>query len=252
VSVQAISWVIENSKHKGGAFVVLLMIANHAHSDGTGAFPSFETLAREARITHRQVTRIIPKLRKSGELVVQRGQGPNNSNLYTVTMGRDKMSLPPRDNMSLGQGHLRLEAGTFEAKTDVTNVPLTVNKSTVHEAEPKNNPRARARETTPTVSLPDWITPGIWEAFVEMRRKIRSPLTDYAATSMIQRLKNFKAMGQVPDLLLEQAIRNSYRDVFPLREERTNGSHQGNNRPSAAVPRPEGKEYPVGRVIRND
>jgi hypothetical protein len=90
------SWVIENSRHKGSEFVVLLMIANHAHSDGTGAWPAAETLARESRITARHVLRIIPRLIASGELNVQRGDGPRGTNLYSLPSLRplpdDKLS----------------------------------------------------------------------------------------------------------------------------------------------------------------
>lgn len=78
------TWVIDNSRHKGSKFVVLLMIANHAHSDGTGAWPAAETLARESRITARHVVRIIPKLVTSGELEVQQGGGPRGTNLYSL------------------------------------------------------------------------------------------------------------------------------------------------------------------------
>ena len=72
LSFQAISWVIEHSKHGLGDLVVLLMIASHAHSDGTGAFPSTKTLARESRLTKRQVYRCLLRLEKSGELQIQR------------------------------------------------------------------------------------------------------------------------------------------------------------------------------------
>ena len=91
------SWVIERSQHKGSCFVVLLMIANHAHADGNGAWAGYETLAREARITVRQVLNIIPVLERSQELKVERGAGPHGTNLYTVnmkqlTIGMEKIS----------------------------------------------------------------------------------------------------------------------------------------------------------------
>lgn len=82
--------------------MVLLMIANHAHADGTGAYPGFETLAREARITPRQVINVIAKLEKSGELSVKRGAGLYGTNLYTIRMHcgekitREKISPPEK------------------------------------------------------------------------------------------------------------------------------------------------------------
>lgn len=80
------SWVIEHSKHSGNPFVVLLMIANHAKEDGTGAWPSIPTIAKKARIGERTVQRTIARLVRSGELGIQIGQGPGGTNLYTVKM----------------------------------------------------------------------------------------------------------------------------------------------------------------------
>jgi hypothetical protein len=84
LSVQAISWVIDKSKHKANPFVVLLMIANHARSDGSGAWPSIHTLAKECRLGDRTVQRAIASLIKTGELRVTPNGGPYGSNLYDI------------------------------------------------------------------------------------------------------------------------------------------------------------------------
>lgn len=86
LSIQAMSWVIENSKHSLGSFVVLLMIANHAKSDGTGAWPSVSTLAREARMSERQVRNCLRNLEQSGELRAAIGAGPHGANLYELPL----------------------------------------------------------------------------------------------------------------------------------------------------------------------
>ena len=89
MSIQAMSWVIENSQHKGNTFVVLLMIANHAKSDGSGAWPSVPTIARESRISERTVQRTIKRLCRTThqikpELICLEGKGPHGCNLYTI------------------------------------------------------------------------------------------------------------------------------------------------------------------------
>ena len=94
------SWVIEHSRHKGSSFVVLLMIANYAHKDGSGAYPGFETLARDSRITIRQVTNIIPILERSGELIVEHKQGPFGTNRYTVNMRQRSL---PMEKIAIGK-----------------------------------------------------------------------------------------------------------------------------------------------------
>jgi hypothetical protein len=88
MSVQALSWVIENSKHKGNTFVVLLMIANHARSDGTGAWPSVQTLCKECRLARRTVQRCLSRLSKPWkfpiELRISVAKGPYGANLYEI------------------------------------------------------------------------------------------------------------------------------------------------------------------------
>jgi len=86
VSVQAISWVFEHSKSRLGPRHVLLSIANHAKSDGTGAWPSVSTIAREAKLSIRQVQYALVTLSKLGELRVSRGKGPSGCNLYSLPL----------------------------------------------------------------------------------------------------------------------------------------------------------------------
>ena len=84
MSVQAMSWVIEKSAQKGSNLLVLLMIANHAHTDGTGAYPALITLAAETRLTERGVRYILPKLTNSGELEIEHNAGPRGTHRYSL------------------------------------------------------------------------------------------------------------------------------------------------------------------------
>lgn len=84
MSVQAIGWVLDHSKSRLAARHVLISIANHAKSDGTGAWPSVGTIARESRISKREVQRSIPQLVAMGELHVEPGAGPNGTHMYSL------------------------------------------------------------------------------------------------------------------------------------------------------------------------
>ena len=64
----------------------------------------------------------------------------------------------------------------------------------------------------------DWIDPESWQAFVEMRRKIKAPLTPYAEKLIIRELVKLKCAGHDPQACLDQSIMNSWRDVFPPRD----------------------------------
>jgi len=78
--------VWEHSQQSSGALLVLLAIADFANDDGV-AFPSIGTLARKARLSERQVQRVIGELVAAQELDVTPGKGRAGSHLYRVTVG---------------------------------------------------------------------------------------------------------------------------------------------------------------------
>ena len=64
----------------------------------------------------------------------------------------------------------------------------------------------------------EWITPESWAAFVEMRRKIKAPMTPYAEKLIVRELVKLKTAGHDPQACLDQSIMLGWRDVFPVRE----------------------------------
>lgn len=64
----------------------------------------------------------------------------------------------------------------------------------------------------------DWIDPESWEAFRDMRRRIKAPLTPYAEKLILRELVKLKAAGHDPQACLDQSIMLGWRDIFPVRE----------------------------------
>jgi hypothetical protein len=123
MSIQAMSWVLENSGHGGSELLVMIVIANHCHSDGTGAYPSIETIAEEARMSTRGVQYVIQRLLDAPdkELVIEPDAGPFGSNLYSIpgvkrdgfhTIGRKRLtqSLRQEEGISLDANSENLHA----------------------------------------------------------------------------------------------------------------------------------------------
>lgn len=88
MSVQAMAWVFDHSKSTGNDRLVLLAIANHASKDGGGSYPSVPTIASEARVSDRTVTRSLKRLAALGELRIVTGggvgHGQHKTNLYAL------------------------------------------------------------------------------------------------------------------------------------------------------------------------
>lgn len=86
MSIKVSTHVWENSTQRGTALLLMLAIADHAHDDGGGAYPSIATLSRKARTTPRHVKRLLPQLVSAGELEIRYKAGPHGTNLYQVTI----------------------------------------------------------------------------------------------------------------------------------------------------------------------
>lgn len=71
--------------------------------------------------------------------------------------------------------------------------------------------------------VPDWINIDSWKAFEVMRQKIKKPLTDYASSLIIKEIEKLKQQGHEPAEVLNQSIRMSWQDVYPVKEKNSSG-----------------------------
>lgn len=95
MSIKVMNWVWDRSPTKGTELLMLLAIADNAADDGSNAFPSVSTLARKTRLDERTVQRIVRKLARQDQLLVEE-RGGREANRYTIPM-REEVSTPPAD-----------------------------------------------------------------------------------------------------------------------------------------------------------
>ena len=147
MSVQAFSHVINHSTHKGGELLCLMMIANHAHADGTNAFPSLRTLAGECRMSERQIRRIIDKLETSGELLVDRGIGRGNVHNFSVVMGQPVPISAPKEKRTLCQKPASQKADIMSDKSGhFDTVKVDIFDNSLSYIEPSFEPSLKREE----------------------------------------------------------------------------------------------------------
>jgi hypothetical protein len=86
VSLKVSELVWEHSSHKGSEKLVHLAIARYCSDDGTGAWPSLQTLADDTGLTSRSVQTCLQALNASGELITRADRGPRGCNLYAIPL----------------------------------------------------------------------------------------------------------------------------------------------------------------------
>jgi hypothetical protein len=75
----------------------------------------------------------------------------------------------------------------------------------------------REKKATVVVVFPDWLPKETWDAFIQMRKRIGKPPTDYAIKLIIAKLERFRANGQDVKQVLEKSITSGWQDVFEIK-----------------------------------
>lgn len=88
-------------------------------------------------------------------------------------------------------------------------------RATNHKSENKKE-RASA-PMLPSLQFPDWWPTAPWQAFTEVRKKKRAPLTDRAVELLIGALVELRVAGHDPAAVIEQSIMKGWTGFFPLK-----------------------------------
>lgn len=92
------------------------------------------------------------------------------------------------------------------------------------DATPEKSRERVETETEKEKSAPlALVSVTVWLEFVAMRKSIRRPLTPKGSELINERLVELKAQGEDPTEVIEQSIRNSWPDIFPVKG-KTNGT----------------------------
>lgn len=82
--------------------------------------------------------------------------------------------------------------------------------------------------------LPDWLPKEAWSGFLEMRRRIRAPMTPRAMTLAIRQLEELRQRGHDPTAILDQSTQNSWKGLFEPKGN-GNGKRSANDKFLAAA-----------------
>lgn len=153
MSARVSGWVWDHATVKSGDLVVLLALADNAHDDGTGAYPSQAHLAKKARMTERQVRNCLKSLEEKS-LIRRQGSTAGGVVVWAVVMtgspvpgGKD---YPPAIPDTQGGNGLPTEPSLTTHSTlslsKMNGDRKTVGTSSLDENEKRDASRGRARE----------------------------------------------------------------------------------------------------------
>lgn len=138
---------------------------------------------------------------------------------------------------------LKIENGESE---DFKAIPKTTIE-TPSKITPKSNKKERKTSYDEILSkIEDDELRKTYYEFIKMRQMIKSPMTDKALEMLIDKVEKLEPLDiDRQKRLLENAIMNNWKSVYPLKDERQQGNQQTNS-----YRKPEPKEDEFTRTLR--
>jgi DNA-binding MarR family transcriptional regulator len=194
--------------------LVMFVLADSHNDDHGKAWPSLRRLAEQSLLSERQARYILRSLESKGLLRVCRGTGRGNTSEYLILGLTERgQLLPPLANDKRGNlASERGQSGVGKGAVAIAPEPIE---------QPPREPQEYSLSPTPLpFELPAWIPREAWEAFVQMRKKISYPLTEYATKLAVRDLDKLRKQGENVEEVLNQSILNCWRGLFPVKGNR--------------------------------
>ncbi len=211
--------VWETSKAEGGALLVLLALADESR-DGVQCFPSIALLGRKARMSARNVQRVLDKLQAMGELEIIKTAGRGNTNDYRILAPHNlelvfELDEKVKNCHQLKGDNLSERVKSSVRKGDISGNPLYTG-TVVNRIQPKTGgvDKSSKAKTQPLDLLPAYLDRELWDAYLEVRKKLKAVNSERAIKSLLKQLDAFDAQGFDCNRIIDTSIRNSWKDVY--------------------------------------
>lgn len=106
-------------------------------------------------------------------------------------------------------------------------VELLAEVDQLRAAAPMKKARAKKVTEPSLCTLPDWLPLEAWNAFLDMRKKIKKPATNYAQELLVKKLAAFYANDLDPGVILNQSIMNGWQDLYAPKDASTARINRG-------------------------
>lgn len=170
--------------------------------------------------SEKTIKRTVSSLKEKGLLIITKKSSTSweRSNWYAVDYDTmNSLGSASGQNDPMHRDNLTRSIGTERPDGSGQNDPMS------------NKGKNKQQEIGASAFvLPDWIKPETWQAYEEMRKKIRKPMTERARDLIIKKLLEMKQAGQDANAVLEQSVMSSWTGIFPIK---TDTSPAGKQQP---------------------
>lgn len=188
-----LSKVWEYYPNGGSSLLVMLAFADWSDDDGR-CFPSIASMAKKTRLSDSQARRVVHDLINMGYVQVvgnKNGGAKGSSRRYKINI---KLLTATIDATPSADARGSTDAGDDWhgcAETAIAYASLTVIEPSL---------------TIKEFELPDWVPIQAWNAYLEHRKKLKKPLTDYSMNLAVHKLEKIVDEGHKPADVINETI----------------------------------------------
>jgi hypothetical protein len=192
---------------------------------------SQETLSERWKWSRNKVVRFINSLEKLGQVKQQKSHIKSLITIVNFEIYQGSETTDETTDETTGETTERQQKDN--KRNTIKNVNNLNNLNNVKNVDNLNPP-------TPLKGGDDFVLPAeidseIWGGFVEMRKKIKKPLTERAKNLILKELIKINSRtNQCPNDILNQSVMNCWQGVFEIKQINTKGNNYATSTPKNA------------------
>lgn len=185
---------------------------------GDSCFPSQSKICTDLRISKDSLSKYLRELKSFGliKVVQEKESGRFSRNVYTLS--DTKLPCPKITDTE----------NSVSENLDTKN--NSIKNNSIYK---KNSNKKKERKTNGyddiLSSIEDTSLRDLYLEYIKMRKFIKSPMTDRALEMLIHKVESLETDVERQKKLLEVAIINNWKSVYPLKEGDTSGKSESNS-----------------------
>ena len=235
-------WMVNELKLKGNELMVYAILYGFSQ-DGQGTYcGSQDYLAGWCNSTTRSVRKVLTSLLEKGLIEIKSTVVINGHKHHEYAVVQEQSSTTHRNKVPLPQEQSSATTGTKflypQEQSSYNNIVVDniVDNIVDNKETKKNSPKKKTKKEPFDIDkalkqIENEELKNTLLEFIEMRKSIKAPLTtEFAVKQLLKRLDKLSNGDEEKKIeILSQSIVNSYRGIFPLKEENNNYQRQSNN-----------------------
>lgn len=212
---------------KSSQKIILLSLADRADKKNN-CYPSVTRLSEDTCLDRKTVISGLKYLEANRLIQVKKEAGISNYYTLNLSTTSTKNGTSPKIGTSTKNGTLPVP------KT----VPDQYQKRDTNLSRTYQEPKEKKKEKKAEVFiLPEWVNEKAWLEYLQHRKEINKPFSDFAKTKAAKKLSGFDNEEQ--QAAIDDTIQNRWTGVFPKKlnghdnEENKRNSGNGQNRPQS-------------------